>query len=61
MFKYEKKYIIKFIIIKFEALAIKAETNNMYRIFFLKKNIRSDIIKTILGSLSVMASETLKE
>jgi len=38
MFKQEKKHIADFII-KFEALAIKAETDNIYAIFLLKKNI----------------------
>jgi len=61
MFKYEKKYIINFIIIEFEVLAIKAETNDIHRIFFLKKNIRSDIIKTILGSPPIVVLETLRE
>ena len=35
--------------IKFEALAIKAEIDNMYAIFLLKKNVWTNIIKTILG------------
>ena len=47
--------------IKFEALAIKAETNNMHAIFLLKKNIRTDIIKTILGYPPIVVPETLKE
>ena len=47
--------------IKFEVLAIKAETNNMHTIFLLKKNIRSDIIKMILGYLLIVAPGTLKE
>ena len=34
-------------------LAIKAGTNDMHAIFLLKKNTRSDIIKTILGYLSI--------
>jgi len=44
--KYPKKHIVDFMI-KFEVLAIKAETNDMHAIFLLKKNIRNDIIKTI--------------
>jgi len=47
--------------IKFEALVIKAETNNMHTIFLLKKNIRTDIIKTILGYLPIVVPEILKE
>jgi len=39
MFKQEKKYIVDFTI-KFKALVIKAETNNIHIIFSLKKNIR---------------------
>ena len=60
MFKQEKKHIADFII-KFEALAIKAETDNMYAIFLLKKNIWTDIIKKILGYLPIVALETLRE
>jgi len=30
-------------------LAMKAKTNNMHAIFLLKKNIKSNIIKAILG------------
>ena len=39
MFKQEKKYIVDFMI-KFKALVIKAETNNIHVIFSSKKNIR---------------------
>ena len=60
MFKQEKKHIADFII-KFEALAIKAETDNMYAIFLLKKNIWTDIIKKILEYLPMVALETLRE
>ena len=49
-FEQEKKYIMDFII-EFKALAIKAKINNIHTIFLLKKNIRSNIIKTILGLL----------
>ena len=35
--------------IKFEALAIKTKIDNIHTIFLLKKNIKSNIIKTILG------------
>jgi len=47
--------------IEFEVLAIKAKTDDMHVIFLLKKNIRSNIIKTILGYLPIVALETLKE
>ena len=36
-------------IIKFEVLAIKAEIDNLYAIFLLKKNFQTDIIKIITG------------
>ena len=35
--------------IEFKMLAMKAKTNNMHAIFLLKKNIKSNIIKAILG------------
>ena len=60
MFKQEKKHIADFII-KFEALAIKAEIDNMYVIFLLKKNIWTDIIKKILGYSPMVALEILRE
>jgi len=47
--------------IKFDALAIKAETDDMYTIFLLKKNVQADIIKTILGYPPMAAPDTLKE
>ena len=47
--------------IEFEILAMKAKTNDMHVIFLLKKNIKSDIIKTILEYLSIAAPEILKE
>ena len=47
--------------IEFKALAMKAETNNIHAIFLLKKNVRVDIIKTILGYPPMAASDTLKE
>ena len=47
--------------IKFEVLAIKAETNNIHVIFLLKKNVKSNIIKTILEYLSITVLETLKK
>ena len=47
--------------IKFEALAIKTETDDIYTIFLLKKNVQADIIKTILEYLLIVAPDTLKE
>ena len=47
--------------IEFEALAMKVEIDDMYTIFLLKKNVRSDIIKTILEYLSIIVPEILKE
>ena len=47
--------------IKFKALAIKTDTDELYAIFLLKKNMRQDIIKTILGYPPIAAPETLKE
>ena len=46
--------------IKFKVLAMKAKTNNMHTIFLLK-NIRTDIMKTILGYPLITTSETLRE
>ena len=48
-------------IIKFKALAMKADTDKLHAIFLLKKNARHDIIKTILGYLPIAMPETLKE
>ena len=59
-FKQDKKHITNFMI-KFEALAIKTETDDLYTIFLLKKNVQIDIIKIILGYLLMAALETLKE
>jgi len=47
--------------IEFETLAMKAKTDDMYVIFLLKKNIRTDIIKTILGYPLIAILETLKK
>jgi len=59
-FKQENKHITNFII-KFEVLAMKAETNNIHMILSLKKNIRSDIIKTILEYSPIIVLTSLKE
>ena len=40
---------------------MKAKTDNMYTIFLLKKNIRTDIINKILGYPLIATPETLKE
>jgi len=47
--------------IKFKALAMKAETDNLHVIFLLKKNVQTEIIKTILGYPLMAAPDTLKE
>ena len=47
--------------IRFDVLAIKAETDDMHAIFLLKKNIQADIIKTILRYPPMAAPDTLKE
>ena len=59
-FKQEKKNTANFMI-EFKTLAIKIDTNKLYAIFLLKKNVRQDIIKMILGYLPIVAPETLKE
>ena len=59
-FKQGKKNTVNFII-KFEALAMKADTDELHTIFLLKKNIRHNIIKTILGYPPIAMPETLKE
>ena len=48
-------------IIEFKALATKVDTDELYAIFLLKKNIRQDIIKIILGYLPIAMPKTLKE
>ena len=60
MFKQGKQNTADFII-KFEALAMKADTDELHAIFLLKKNARQDIIKIILGYPSMAMPETLKE
>jgi len=60
MFKQERRHIADFIT-KFKILSIKAEVDVMHIIFLLKKNVRSNIIKTILGCLPTVAPELLKE
>jgi len=59
-FKQGKKNMADFII-EFEALAMKADTDELHAIFLLKKNIQHDIIKMILGYPPIAMPETLKE
>ena len=59
-FKQGRKNIANFMI-EFKALAIKVDMNELHVIFLLKKNVRADIIKTILGYLSIVVPKTLKE
>jgi len=59
-FKQGKKNTADFII-KFKALAMKADTDELHAIFLLKKNVRHDIIKTILGYPPIAMPKTLKE
>ena len=59
-FKQGKKNTIDFMI-EFEALAIKADTDELHAIFLLKKNVRHNIIKTILGYPPITMPKTLKE
>ena len=59
-FKQGKQNTADFII-EFEALAMKADTDELHAIFLLKKNAWHDIIKTILGYPSIAMPETLKK
>ena len=59
-FKQGKQNTADFMI-EFKALAMKMDTNKLHIIFLLKKNVQSDIIRTILGYLPIAAPETLKE
>ena len=47
--------------IEFKILAMKTDIDELHAIFLLKKNVQQDIIKTILGYLSIAVLETLKE
>jgi len=40
---------------------MKADTDELHTIFLLKKNVRHDIIKTILGYSSIAMPKTLKK
>jgi len=59
-FKQGKKNTADFII-EFKVLAMKTDTDELYTIFLLKKNVRYDIIKMILGYPPIAMPETLKE
>jgi len=60
MFKQGKRNTADFII-EFKALAMKADTDELHAIFLLKKNVRHNIIKTILGYPPIAMPKTLKE
>ena len=47
--------------IKFKALAMEADTDKLYMIFLLKKNVQLYIIKIMLGYSPIVVLETLKE
>jgi len=47
--------------IEFKALTMKAKINDLHTIFLLKKNIQTDIIKTILGYPLIAALEMLRK
>jgi len=55
-FKQGKKNTVDFMI-KFNALAMKVDTDELHTIFLLKKNIRQDIIKIILGYLPIRVTQ----
>jgi len=59
-FKQGKRNTADFII-EFEALAMKADTDELHAIFLLKKNVQHNIIKTILGYPPIAMLEILKE
>jgi len=59
-FKQGKRNTVDFMI-KFDALATKADIDELHAIFLLKKNVRQDIIKTILGYPPIAMPELLKE
>ena len=59
-FKQGKKNIVDFMI-KFDALAMKVDIDELHVIFLLKKNAQQDIIKTILEYPPIAMPESLKE
>ena len=58
-FKQKKKNTVD-LMIEFDALVMKADTDKLHAIFLLK-NVQPDIIKTILGYSPIAVPETLKE
>ena len=58
--KQSKKHIVDFII-EFKVLAMKAKTDNLHTIFLLKKNVWTNIIKTILEYPPMVGPEMLRE
>jgi len=60
MFKQGKKNTADFII-EFEALTMRADTDELHAIFLLKKNAWHNIIKMILGYPPIAMLKTLKE
>jgi len=59
-FKQKKQNTADFMI-ELEALAIKADTDELHTIFLLKKNVRQDIIKMILEYPPIAAPNILKK
>jgi len=59
-FKQGKQNTADFMV-EFDALAMKADMDELHAIFLLKKNVWQDIIKTILGYPPIVAPESLKE
>jgi len=57
----QRKWNTTDFMIKFDTLAMKADIDKLHTILLLKKNIRQNIIKTILGYPPIAALETLKE
>jgi len=55
-----KKHIVDFLI-KFMALASKAQTDNQHVIFLLKKNINREIIRAIIAYPLTQASKSLEQ
>ena len=47
--------------IEFKVLAMKTEMNKLHVIFLLKKNVWTNIIKTMLRYLLIAILETFKE
>ena len=60
IFKQGKRNTADFMI-EFNALATKADTDDLHAIFLLKKNVQQDIIKMILGYPPIAMPESLKE